>query len=144
MSERLRQFVREMLEKELEEVSTSAATPGFMTPKAFVKTDGDDDESLTVRKKLGEDCEPEKIEEGRGLYHDIRDAQGSPARKIGLAFTEVNQKLNEIDKLLSAYSRIKTENDVDYTGLWKRTIRHIGLMERKLLSIARHLKELKS
>jgi hypothetical protein len=149
MSDRLRQIIREMLEKELEEIattleadeldetSTTGGVAGFMTPKAFVKTDGDDDESLTVRKKLG-------LDEGRGLYHDVRDAQGSPAAKIGRAFTDVNRKLHEIDRLLEVYSRIKTENDIDYTGLWKRTVRHIGLMERKLLSIARHLKELKS
>lgn len=33
--DRLRRVIRELIEQELEEISTSAATPGFQTPHAF-------------------------------------------------------------------------------------------------------------
>jgi hypothetical protein len=138
MSDKLRKLVREMLEQELEEISSTGSAGGeFMTPKAFkAGCDGtDEDEEPIVRKTLGE---------GRSMYHDVRDAKGTPARKIGVAISEVNRRLNEIDKVLGAHTKLKTENNIDYNGLWKRTSRHLGQLERKILSIARKLKELKS
>jgi hypothetical protein len=135
----IRDYIREMIIEELtrqleEDNSTGSVGGEFLTPKAFKKTD-DNDEELLVKKSLSE---------GRSLYHDVRDSRGTPARKIGLAVSDINRKLLEIDKILSAYARLKSENDMDYNAIWKRTARHLGNIERTILSIARRLKELKT
>jgi uncharacterized protein (DUF362 family) len=52
----LREMIREIIKQELEENSTSAATPGYLTPNAFKKTppEGECDTVPLVRKKLSE------------------------------------------------------------------------------------------
>ncbi len=131
----VQEMIREELEKELEEVSTCAAAGGYDTPGAFKKTPEEGDGPI-VRKHLGE---------ARSKYETYKlDESGTVPQKIGRAITEINRRLNEIDALLEMNERLKTENNLGSTGLWKRTMKHLTRMESKILNMSRRLKELKS
>jgi hypothetical protein len=135
MSDRtLREMIREMIKQELEENSTSAATPGYLTPMAFKKTDPEGDgPELMVKKNLKEN-----------RYLEFKQSEGTTAQKIGRAITEINRSLTELSHVVEMSARLKTECNVEGTGLWKRTGKHLAKMEGKLVSLSNKIRELKS
>lgn len=151
--DKLRKLVQEMiteeLQKELDEVSTSAAAGPYLTPNAFTKKGS---ETAVVKKKLGwtpdhtlAEEETERVDEARSKYNTYKmDDSATTPQKIGRAITEINRRLNEIDDLLEMNARLKTEQNLGSTGLWKRTMKHLTRMENKILRMSQRLKELKS
>lgn len=150
MEDRIRQMVVEMIKQELEEISTSGATPGYQTPNAFTaKGSG----PTVVKKKLSwtpdytptDDEDGKRVDEARSKYDIYKmDETATTPQKIGRAITEINRRLNEIDQLLEMNARLKTEQNLGSTGLWKRTMKHLTRMENKILRMSQRLKELKS
>ena len=151
MDDRLRKIVEEIIKQELEEISASGAAGAYDTPNAFAK-DGKENKAL-IRKRLGnseytivnEKDESNRVDEARSKYDLYKmDESGTVPQKIGRAITEINRRLNEIDGLLEMNERLKTENNLGSTGLWKRTMKHLTRMENKILRMSQRLKELKS
>lgn len=153
MDDRIRKIVEEIIKQELEEISASGAAGGYETPKAFAKN-GEENKAL-IRKRLGgfnseytivdDKDESNRVDEARSKYDLYKmDESGTVPQKIGRAITEINRRLNEIDGLLEMNERLKTENNLGSTGLWKRTMKHLTRMENKILRMSQRLKELKS
>ncbi len=68
LKEVIRQIVRELLQSELEEASTSAATPGYQTPMAF---SGGRKKDKKKKKDIANAAGYDIVKEGR--YHDYRN-----------------------------------------------------------------------
>jgi hypothetical protein len=147
MENKLREAIREIIKQELEEVSTSAATPGYQTPNAFKQTPGLEDETrLTVRKKLKlEPVQEEKLEEARSRYDIYKeDVTATPKQKIGRAIKEIDSRLNEINHILEMNHRLKLETNTGSGDLWKRTHKHLTRLESKLHRSLQRIRELKA
>jgi ribosome-interacting GTPase 1 len=72
----------------------------------------------------------------------LRKEEGTPNQKIGKGIREMRKQLQEIEKFIEWYSKIKTENDLDSSQYWKRTQRHLGVMREKLNKISQKIQNL--
>ena len=95
--DKLKEIIRELIKKELDEASTSAATPGYQTPYAF---SGGRSKDKKKKKKIATNSTGySKVNEGK--YHNYRnDESMNPKQKIGLSMREIRDNLNELDKLV--------------------------------------------
>ena len=172
----LKQLIRELVEEELAEVSTSANAGPFMTKHAFR---GNSAEGKAKAKKIASQAGYEPVEKtqekaddegnpdervvsygdkGKGglkkpvkekvvqenRYTDLKIAEGSPAKKIGEAISEINRQISEIDRVISLNSRLKRESGLEGTRLYKNTIKNITRLESKLQNLSAKLRELKA
>ena len=147
----IQRIIRELVDEELDEVSTTAAEPGYSTPYAFA---GNKETNKKKRKEVAQqsgmsvvdkDPDPEagKLTEGR--YSDWRNNESLTARqKIGRAIREVNQKLTEIEEMVQMNKRLKVEAGVQPTHYWKRTNKALYKMEAKLNRISSTLRDMRS
>ena len=130
MKNDIQTVIREMLKQELEELSTTGAVAGYATPFAF--------------KKTGEEDERE-LKEARSRYLEFKnDPTASPKQKIGKAISEINRQLNELSRVVEMSARLKTETNMESSHLWKRTAKHLGKIENKMLEISQRIRELKA
>src|SRR6056300_114915 len=107
MSKVVRTIVKEVLRKvrNMNEATTTASVAGYNTPFAF-SGDSDDDKKKKYLKNQGY-----TIVENRWL--DLkRDVNRTPPRKIADGVSNVNKQLQEIEKYLNWYGRIRKESDV--------------------------------
>jgi len=151
MRDKIRTILRELLAAELDEVSTSAGAGAFETPKAFAAKGK---AGKVVRNRIalkasgytlvGKDDEGESsLSENRYLAFK-NDPSKSTARKIGESVRDINRALNELDRLVTMSARLKTESNMEASGLWKRTAKHLTMMENRLLRMSEKIRELKS
>ena len=124
----LRKAIRRVIDKELSEMNTTSATPGYMVPKAF----------KTKRKKL-----KEHVNEGR--YHRFKtNPERSSVQKIGITIREAKKALKELNRQLSIVNRYKTEVGQASGTYWKRTLKDIYAIESEMLRLNKSIRELKS
>ena len=154
--EYLRKFIREVIRKELDEITTTASVGGYLTPRAFAG------KSLINRKKIKAVAEKlgwkltkrgkealnrkvdEIINEGTSKYYLFRNDQEKTARqKIGLSVREAKKALGRVDAQLKILSRYKNEFGYSSSNYWKRTLKDIYKIEERLVKISHKLRELK-
>ena len=154
--EYLRKFIREVIRKELDEITTTASVGGYLTPRAFAG------KSLINRKKIKAVAEKlgwkltkrgkealnrkvdEIINEGTSKYYLFRNDQEKTARqKIGLSMREAKKALGRVDAQLKILSRYKNEFGYSSSNYWKRTLKDIYKIEERLVKISHKLRELK-
>ena len=154
--EYLRKFIREVIRKELDEITTTASVGGYLTPHAFAG------KSLISRKKIKAVAEKlgwkltkrgkealnrkvdEIINEGTSKYYLFRNDQENTARqKIGLSVREAKKALGLVDAQLKILSRYKNEFGYSSSNYWKRTLKDIYKIEERLVKISHKLRELK-
>ena len=155
--EYLRKLIREVIRKELGEITTAANVGGYLTPRAFAG------KSLISRKKIRAVAEKlgwkltkrgkealnrkvdEIINEGTSKYYMFRNDQDKTARqKIGLSIREVKKALGRVDAQLKILSKYKNEFGYSASSYWKRTLKDIYRIEERLTKISHKLRELKT
>ena len=130
--DKLKEIIRELIKKELEEASTSAATPGYQTPYAF--SDPKKDKKKKKKRDLGS-TGYNYVSEGK--YHDYRnDETLSPKQKIGRSMREIRDSLNNLDKLVKMNVRLKNELNVDSRSYWKNTHKALNKISERLVKLA--------
>jgi len=154
--EYLRKFIREVIRKELDEITTTASVGSYLTPHAFAG------KSLINRKKIKAVAEKlgwkltkrgkealnrkvdEIINEGTSKYYLFRNDQEKTARqKIGLSIREAKKLLGRVDAQLKILSKYKNEFGYSSSNYWKRTLKDIYKIEERLVKISHKLRELK-
>ena len=153
----LRKCIREVIRRELDEVTTTANISGYLTPHAFAG------KSLLYRKKIkavaeklgwkltkrGKEALSQKIDEmlneGTSKYYKFRNDQEKTARqKIGLSIREAKKSLNRVDAQLKILSKYKNEFGYSANSYWKRTLKDIYRIEERLVKISHKLREIKT
>ena len=136
---KLKQIVRELIKKEMEEASTSSATPGYQTPYAF---SGGRKKDKKKKKKIATNSTGfSKVNEGR--YHDYRnDESMTPKQKIGRSMREIRDSLNNLDKLVKMNVRLKNELKVDSRSYWKNTHKALNKISERLVKLANKVGQL--
>ena len=151
----IRALIRELIQQELDEITTSDAAGPYMTPNAFT---GGPNKGKAHRRKLAQmagytladkDLDDEDLDdalnEARSRYANYKaDDTATPKQKIGKAMRQVNSALDEMNNVLAMNSRLKTESNMEASQLWKRTANQLVKMESKLTSIANRIRELKA
>ena len=136
--DKLKEIIRELIKKELEEASTSAATPGYQTPMAF---SGGRKKDKKKKRDIAKAVYNESINEGR--YHDYRnDDSLSPKQKIGRSMREIRDSQNELDKFVKMNVRLKNELKVDSRSYWKNTHKALNKISERLVKLANKVGQL--
>ena len=137
--DKLKEIIRELIKKELDEASTSSATPGYQTPYAF---SGGRKKDKKKKKKIATNSTGySRVNEGR--YHDYRnDDTLSPKQKIGRSMREIRDSLNNLDKLVKMNVRLKNELNVDSRSYWKNTHKALNKISERLVKLANKVGQL--
>ena len=136
--DKLKEIIRELIKKELEEASTSAATPGYQPPYAF--SDPKKDKKKKKKRDTGS-TGYSYVSEGR--YHQYRnDESMTPKQKIGRSMREIRDSLNNLDKLVKMNVRLKNELNVDSRSYWKNTHKALNKISERLVKLANKVGQL--
>jgi hypothetical protein len=137
MDKVVRTIVKEVLRKvrSMNEATTTANVAGYNTPFAF-SGDGDDEKKKKHLKNQGY-----TIVENRWL--DLkRDVNRTAPRKIADGVSHLNKQLQEIEKYLNWYGKIRTEGGVNKDKYHKRTSRQLKEMRTRIVRINEKLNKL--
>jgi len=149
---KLREAIRKRIQKELDEMSTTAGAGPYLTPNAFV---GDKHSNAGHIKKVaaltGYSVAPgteKTIKPGDRLnedhYYEYRnDPTKKPHQKIGTAIAEVNRQFKLIERAIRMNRRLQKECGVSNNQLWKRTTNQMLKLEGKLIELAARLRDMR-
>ena len=141
--DKLKEIIRELIKKELAEVSVTGGIDGGegppKTPYAFGKNRKKD-----KKKEDKISTNPtgySKVNEGK--YHDYRnDESMTPKQKIGQSMREVRDGLNHLEKLVKMNVRLKNELKVNSDSYWKNTHRALHKISERLVKLANKVGQL--
>ena len=137
--DKLKEIIRELIKKELDEASTSAATPGYQTPYAFT---GKSAKGKKKKKKISTNSTGYNVVK-EGKYHDYRnDDTMTPKQKIGRSMREVRDGLQNLEKLVKMNVRLKNELKVNSGSYWKNTHKALHKISERLVKLANKVGQL--
>ena len=137
--DKLKEIIRELIKKELDEASVTGDIAGYQTPYAF---SGGRKKDKKKKKKIATNSTGySKVNEGR--YHDYRnDDTLSPKQKIGRSMREIRDSLNELNRLVKMNVRLKNELNVDSRSYWKNTHKALNKISERLVKLANKVGQL--
>lgn len=138
---KIKEIAKEIEEEEKlkTEVSVTGGVDGYSTPKAFA-ADGKHKEDWV--KHMASLTGYSSVNENR--FQRLRmDQTLTPNQKIGLGIRETRRKLDEIEKFLEWYGKIKNENKLKGENFWKRTNHHIYRIKERLSNIGKNVTTLR-
>jgi hypothetical protein len=140
----IREIVRQVLAEEKKkrlkkETTTTGMVAGYDTPNAF-NANGEHRKSWV--KHMAGLTGYDTVNENR--YQALRqETNRTPKQKIGQGVREIRKQINEIEKFLEWYGRIKQENNLSGDQFWKRTQSHIQKMNERLKLIREKIHRLR-
>lgn len=148
----LRKIVKELLDDEIKEASTTGGVPGYLTPKAFSKSGKTDNAGIDTAKSQGYTKAPEtdkwfkKMAEQAALneitYKEYKKAPGmSSKHKLNNAIKECNRALFEIERYLKQNKKLREEEGLGLNEYWKSTAVKLVRMNERLKSLQREIKK---
>jgi len=156
--EKLRSYIRKVLQEELDEISTTGNVAGYNIPMAF---QGNNPKNKARKKgiatQLGMQLTPrgekdldrpadkmENIAEGKMRYHEYKkDESASPTQKIAKAISEVNRTLEEMERVLRMNTRLQKESGIASEALYRRTQQGLLKLEARLLHLAGKVRDIR-
>ena len=137
--DKLKEIIRELIKKELDEASVTGDIAGYQTPYAF---SGGRKKDKKKKKKIATNSTGySKVNEGR--YHQYRnDDTLSPKQKIGRSMREIRDSLNELNRLVKMNVRLKNELKVDSRSYWKNTHKALNKISERLVKLANKVGQL--
>lgn len=141
--DKLKEMIRNLIdeinsEEEIEEISTTGGVAGYNTPKAFGKPEDEKEKAKRMAKSAGYSV----VGEGINRFHKLRKEDATPNQKIGKGIREMRAQIQEIEKFVEWYSKIKNESDLDSSQYWKRTQRHLNVIRERLNKISQKIQNL--
>jgi hypothetical protein len=142
-SDKLKEIIRTIIgeiqsEEEIEEVSTTGGVAGYNTPKAFGKAGDETEKAKRMAKSAGYSV----VHEVTNRYQQLRKEEATPNQKIGVGIRNMRNQLEEIEKFVEWYSKIKTESDLNGSDYWKRTQKHLNVIRERLNKISQKIQNL--
>ncbi len=140
---KLRELVRNIVqeiesEEEVDESNVTGNVSGYNVPHAFGKPSDEKKKADRLAKASGYSV----VSEGTNRYHQLRKEEATPNQKIGKGIREMRKQLQEIEKFIEWYSKIKTESELDSSQYWKRTQRHLNVIRERLNRISQKIQNL--
>ena len=137
--DKLKEIIRELIKNELDEASTSGATPGYDTPNAFTGGSG---KGKKKKKEISTNSTGYNVvREGR--YHDYRNDESlTPKQKIGHSMREVRDGLNSLEGLVKMNVKLKNELNVNSQSYWKNTHKALNKISERLVKLANRVGQL--
>ena len=153
MEKNLKEIIEELIqevEKELDEATTTGNVDGYQTPHAFSRKK-DNERRKKNATQLGytlvddnvDNITESKVKRPLNRWLELKnDDTMHPHKKMAMGLKELKYQLAETEKFFRWYNQIKTMNELDSTGYWKRTQNHIYKIKERLINIAKTLQEI--
>lgn len=153
--EKLRQAIREMVEQELEEMTTTGDVAGYNIPMAFQGNNPKNKArkrgiatqlgmQLTPRGQKDMNRPADNLNEAKMRYHEYKkDETASATKKIARAISEVNRTLQEMERVLHMNSRLQKESNIASEALYRRTQQGLLKLEARLLHLAGKVRDIR-
>lgn len=149
----VKEVVRQLKERDLEEASTTGAVAGYNTPNAFSSKEdeekkkdrlvGDDYEIAEgLKKEISDAIEYIQLAENRWIDLKKDDSRNSN-RKIADQTSSIRKELLDIRKRLNWCSKIRNENDITKDQFFRRTEANLNKIGPIIDDIRRLAKEFK-
>ena len=137
--DKLREMIRELIKKELDEATTTGNIAGYETPNAFTGGPG---KGKKKKKEISTNSTGYNVvKEGR--YHNYRnDDTLTPKQKIGRSMREVRDSLLNLEGLVKMNVRLKNELNVDSRSYWKNTHKALNKISERLVKLANKVGQL--
>jgi hypothetical protein len=147
-----KKILRELLEEELNETSTTGGVPGYLTPKAFSKPGQSSNAATDTAKQQGYQKAPDTNRWFKKLYESVllneitykeyKKAPGmSSKHKLNNAIKECNRALFEIERYLKQNKKLREEEGLGLNEYWKSTAVKLVRMNERLKSLQREIKK---
>jgi hypothetical protein len=141
--DKLKEMIRNLIEEieneeEVDEATTTGAVDGYNTPHAFSSKDGEKKKN----KRMADIVGYTQVNEATNRFQQLRKEDATPNQKIGKGIREMRTQIQEIEKFVEWYSKIKTENDLDSSQYWKRTQKHLNVIRERLNKISQKIQNL--
>ena len=137
--DKLKEIIRELIKKELDEATTSGATPGYQTPNAFTGGVG---KGKKKKKEISTNSTGYNVVK-EGKYHDYRNDDTLTAKqKIGRSMREVRDSLLHLEGLVKMNVKLKNELNVDSRSYWKNTHKALNKISERLVKLANKVGQL--
>ena len=137
--DKLREIIRELIRKELEEATTTGNIAGYETPMAF--TGGKGKGKKKKREIATNSTGYNVVKEGK--YHDYRnDDTLTSKQKIGRSMREVRDSLLHLEGLVKMNVKLKNELNVDSRSYWKNTHKALNKISERLVKLANKVGQL--
>ncbi len=134
MQSKLKEFIRQLVQQQLKEMSTSAAAGPYATPYAFQDP---------KKKKKKKDY---KLSKGMSItenYHTWKkDDSLSTKQKLGHSMREIRNRMTEIEKLVKYNVKLKNETKFQSKSYWKNTTKALNKISEKLVRLSTQIKDL--
>jgi hypothetical protein len=141
--DKLKEMIRNLIEEiedeeEMDEATTTGAVDGYKTPHAFSSKDGEKKKN----KRMADIVGYTQVNEATNRFQQLRKEDATPNQKIGKGIREMRTQIQEIEKFIEWYSKIKTENGLDSSQYWKRTQKHLNVIRERLNKISQKIQNL--
>lgn len=153
MQKNLKKIIEDIvkeIEQEVEESTSTGNIAGYNTPNAFSRK-SDKERRKKNATQLGyslvdnnvDNITEAKIKRPVNRWLELKnDETMHPHKKMAHGLKELKYQLAETEKFFRWYNQIKTMNELDSTGYWKRTQNHIYKIKERLINIAKTLQEI--
>ena len=138
MQQNLRELVRELIKKELEEASVTGNVSGYQSPHAFRADEKDSEDELklsdgmSVVKKLSE-----------STYWDYRnDESMTTKQKLAKSMMNIRDSISMLERAVKYNVKLKNEMKFGSDSYYKRTKVALNKISEKLLRLSTRMKEL--
>ena len=153
-SEDYRKFKEEL---ELDEMSTTAAVPGYQTPNAFSSSESDFEKTSKDNAEVqGYSVVPKQKKKNfesaykqamnvmhEGTYKEFRkDETRSSNRKINDSIKNINKTIYEVERVVEHALKLKTEMNVDQRTLWGESMNRLRKISERINRITKKIHEL--
>ena len=137
-TDKLKEIIRELIKKELDEATTTGNIAGYETPMAFTgKGKGKKKNKEISTNSTGYNM----VKEGK--YHNYRNDESLTAKqKIGRSMREVRDSLLNLEGLVKMNVRLKNELKVDSRSYWKNTHKALNKISERLVKLANKVGQL--
>lgn len=137
MEDKLREIIKQIVkeiqsEKELEEITVTGNIAGYDTPAAFTKPGKEKEKDEKMAKIAGGTL----VGEGVNRWNELRKEDSTPNQKIGIGIRNLRRQMDEMEKFLDWYGKIKNESNLPSTEYWKRTQKHLNAIRERLNKIS--------
>ncbi len=135
----LKEIIRELIKKELEEATTTGDIAGYETPNAFTGGPG---KGKKKKKEISTNSTGYNVVK-EGKYHDYRNDDTLTAKqKIGRSMREVRDSLLHLEGLVKMNVKLKNELNVDSRSYWKNTHKALNKISERLVKLANKVGQL--
>ena len=137
--DKLREIIRELIKKEIDEATTTGNIAGYETPMAFTGGKG---KGKKKKREIATNSTGDNVVK-EGKYHDYRnDDTLTSKQKIGRSMREVRDSLLHLEGLVKMNIRLKNELNVDSRSYWKNTHKALNKISERLVKLANKVGQL--